>query len=153
MAGRLWLDVSNIQMSCLPTGGDCPHVPPVTSLRPQNVVNVPIPTRVPHGTYSICTAAFQWIYHLANICSTFNHWGLVWRIWSDPREEVRHSWWAYRQCRRHRLWFLWRTLLNSSLYLPLFLTWWYGGRMSFLLNHNVSSHEFYYRKYTAFACC
>lgn len=47
----------------------------------------------PVQTYSIWMAAFQWIYQLANICSTSNHWGRVWRVWSDPREEEHHSRW------------------------------------------------------------
>lgn len=49
----------------------------VTSLRPQNVASV-FPQHTKSSlksvqTYSVCTAAFQWIYQLTNICSTSNH--------------------------------------------------------------------------------
>lgn len=44
-------------------------MPPITSLKPQNVVNVlsQHPLKAAQ-TYPVCTAAFQWIYQLANIC-------------------------------------------------------------------------------------
>lgn len=57
-----------VEAAVLP-GGDCPHVPPITSLKPPNAANV-LSRRAENlpQTYPQCAAAFQWIYQLANIC-------------------------------------------------------------------------------------
>lgn len=130
----------NAQTSGITTGGDCPRPPPITSLRPQNVANVlsrhtsSSPKSI--QSYSFCTAAFQWIYQLTNICSTSNHCSRVWRGWSDPQGGETPQSAASSRCRRQRLSFLWRRHKISPLS-ALICLWVVLRQLSSLLNHEV----------------
>lgn len=116
-----------------------PYPSPITSIRPQNVMNVlskhTSPSLKSLQIYSVCTAAFQWIYQLANICSISNRWGQVWRVSIDPGEGGTPQSRASSHCICHRVSFLWRGHKISPLSLPICLC------VLLRRNYKLSGHE------------